>query len=309
MPIDPQAQIVMDQGAALGLPLVHTISPALARVFARARLRPPGPAVARVEDYLVPGHAGDLTARIYTPEGTGPFPLLVWFHGGGWVFGDLDSADSTARNLAAGAGCVVASVDYRLAPDTKFPGPAEDCYAATQWLAQNAGDVNADPSKVAVGGDSAGGNLAAAVCLMARDRGEPSIVFQLLVYPVIDFDFTTRSYQENGDGYLLTKESMVWFWNHYLADPIDATNPYAAPLKANDLSGLPEALVITAEFDPLRDEGESYAQRLQASHVPTQYQCYDGMIHGFFAMSAMIGRAKDAVADASSALKRSFGSS
>lgn len=309
MPVDPQAQMVMDQMAALGLPPVHTISPALARVYARARLRPPGPPVAKVEDYLVPGHAGDITARIYTPEGTGPFPLLVWFHGGGWVFGDLDSADSTARNLAVGAGCVVASVDYRLAPDTKFPGPVEDCYVAAQWLAKNAQSLNADPTKVAVGGDSAGGNLAAVVCLMARDRNGPSFVFQLLVYPVIGVDFTTPSYQQNADGYLLTKDSMVWFWNHYLTGAVDATNPYAVPAKANDLSGLPEAMVITAEFDPLRDEGESYAQRLQASQVPTHYQCYDGMVHGFFAMSALIDRAKDAVTDASSALQRSFGNS
>jgi acetyl esterase len=309
MPVDPQAKLMMDQTAALGLPPIHAVSPALARVFSRARLRPAGPVVEKVEDYLVPGQAGDITARIYTPEGAGPFPLLVWFHGGGWVFGDLDSADSTARNLAVGVGCIVASVDYRLAPDTKFPGPAEDCYAAAQWLIENASAVNADPNKVAVGGDSAGGNLAAAVCLMARDRGGFSFVFQLLVYPVTDFDFTTRSYQENGIDYLLTKESMVWFWNHYLADPIDATNPYAAPLKANDLSGLPEAMVITAEYDPLRDEGEAYAERLRASQVPAKYQCYDGMVHGFFAMSAIIDKAQNALADASFALRRSFGNS
>jgi acetyl esterase len=306
MPVDPQAQVVMDQMEALGLPPVHTISPALARVNARARLRSPGPTVAKVEDYLVPGHAGDITARIYTPEGTGPFPLLVWFHGGGWVFGDLESADPIARNLAVGAGCVVASVDYRLAPDTKFPGPIEDCYVATQWLTDNATNVNADPNMVAVGGDSAGGNLAAAVCLMARDRSGPSLVFQLLVYPVIDVDFTTSSYQENADGYLLTKDSMVWFWNHYLTGTIDATNPYAVPAKANDLNDLPSAMVITAEYDPLRDEGESYARRLKESQVPTDYVCYEGMVHGFFAMSALIDTSKRAVTDASSALQRAF---
>ncbi len=224
MSLDPQAQILLDQMAAAGGPPPHALAP--------------GPDVAKVEDLLVSGFEGEIAARIYTPEGTGPFPLLVWFHGGGWVAGDLDMPDGTARNLTARAGCVVASVDYRLAPDTKFPGPVEDCYAATQWAMNNAGRLNADPNRIAVGGESSGGNLAAVVCLMAQDRGGPSLVFQLLASPVTDFDFTTLSYRQNGDGYLLTKEAMVWFSNLYLRDQSDATNPYAAPLKARDLSGV-----------------------------------------------------------------------
>ena len=305
MTLDPQAQVLLDQMGAGG-PSLYTPSPAQARADARAFPLAPGPAVAKVEDRLVPGFDGEITARIYTPEGTGPFPLLVWFHGGGWVVGDLDLADAQARDLTAQASCVVASVDYRLAPDTKFPGPVEDCYAATLWAQRNASSLNADPNRVAVGGDSAGGNLAAVVCLMARDRGGPSLVFQLLVYPVTDFDFTTLSYQQNGEGYMLTTESMEWFWNHYLRDRSDATNPYAAPLRAKDLSGLPPALVVTAEYDPLRDEGQAYAERLQAAGIPTEYVCYEGMVHGFFAMPAALDKGKQGISHAAAALRAAF---
>jgi acetyl esterase len=244
--------------------------------------------------------------RIYTPAGTGPFPLLVWFHGGGWVLGDLDSADPTARHLAVGAGCVVVSVDYRLAPETKFPGAADDCYAATQWTVQHAAAMHGDPDRIAVGGDSAGGNLAAAVSLMARDRRGPSLAFQLLVYPVTHCNFTTSSYQSFAEGYMLTRTSMQWYWNHYLQDVADANNPYAAPLVARDLSGLPPALVITAECDPLCDEGAAYAQRLKEAGVPTTYSCYDGMIHGFFGMPAALDKGRLAVAEASAALQKAF---
>jgi acetyl esterase len=220
--------------------------------------------------------------------------------------GDLDTADPTARHLSVGAGCVVVSVDYRLAPETKFPGAADDCYAATLWATHNAAQINGDPARIAVGGDSAGGNLAAAVCLMARDRQTPLPVFQLLVYPVTGYDFNTASYRQNAEGYLLTREGMQWYWQHYLQHADDAANPYAAPLLAADLRGLPPALVITAEFDPLCDEGAAYAQRLQAAGVPTQYSQYDGMIHGFFAMSVMIDKGKQAIAEATTALQHAF---
>jgi acetyl esterase len=296
----------MEQIAALGLPPNHTVSPEQARINGKARPRAAGPEVAKVEDSRTPGPGPEIPVRIYTPAGAGPFPILAWFHGGGWVVGDLDTADPTARHLAVEAGCVVVSVDYRLAPETKFPGAADDCYAATVWAAQNAARLNGDADRLAVGGDSAGGNLAAAVALMARDRGKPPLVFQLLVYPVTACDFDTASYRQNAEGYMLTRDGMRWYWDHYLSTPADASNPYAAPLVAQDLSGLPAALVITAEFDPLCDEGEVYGRRLQAAGVPTTCSRYDGMIHGFFGMPAVLDKGQRAIAEASAALRRAF---
>lgn len=306
MPLDPQAQQVLDLIAELGLPPAHTVSPEEARINAAARPRAAGPAVAKVEDRKISGSGPEIPVRIYTPAGPGPFPILVWYHGGGWVVGDLESADASARHLTVGAECVTVSVDYRLAPDTKFPGPADDCYDAAVWAAQNAASINGDASRLAVGGDSAGGNLAAAIALMARDRGNPPLAFQLLVYPVTARDFSTNSYQRNADGYLLSKDSMQWYWDHYLQSLADASNPYAAPLAASDLSNLPPALVITAEYDPLCDEGEAYAQRLQDAGIPTTCTRYDGMIHGFFGMSAAIDKGKQAVDEAAAVLKRAF---
>ena len=306
MPLDPQIVAVMEAAAAMGLPPNHQVSPAKARVNSKARLRAVGPEVGAVQDVAIPGPDGDVPARIYTPAGAGPFPGLAWFHGGGWVVGDLDTADAAARNMCAGAACVVASVDYRLAPETKFPGPAEDCYAATQWLAANAAALNVDPDRIAVGGDSAGGNLAAAVALMSRDRGGCPLVFQLLVYPVTQRDFDRASYLENADGYQLTRDTMIWYWDHYLAADADAVHPYAAPLHAADLRGLPPALVLTAEYDPLRDEGEAYAAALQAAGVPTESIRYDGLIHGFFGMFAAVDQARQAVERSAAALREAF---
>ena len=306
MPLDSQAQKVLDRLAALGLPPNHTVSPQEARVNMNSRPQSSGPEVARVEDRGIPGPGPEIPVRIYTPAGRGPFPVLVWFHGGGWVVGNLETADGTARRLTAQAGCVVVSVDYRLAPEARFPAAAEDCYAVTQWVAGTAGSIDADPGRIAVGGDSSGGNLAAVVSLMARDRGGLPPIFQLLVYPVIARDFDTGSYKQNGEGYGLSSDSMKWYWDLYLASDADASNPYASPLLAKDLSCLPPALVITAEFDPLRDEGETYAQRLQAAGVTVTHRRYDGMIHGFFGMPAFIDRGRIAVTEACSALKRAF---
>ena len=306
MPLDPQAKQVLEQIAALGLPANHLVSPAQARINMKSRPRAAGPEVARVEDRLIPGPGVDIPVRIYTPTGSGPFPILVWFHGGGWVVGDLETADPTARQLSVGAKCLVISVDYRLAPETKFPGAADDSYAATVWTAQHATRLNGDASKIAVGGDSAGSNLAAAVALMARDRGGLSLAFQLLVYPVTSRDFDRSSYRQNAEGYGLTLDAMRWYWDHYLQHPEDASNPYAAPLVAENLKGLPPALVITAECDPLRDEGEAFAKRLQAAGVPTTYSLYDGMIHGFFGMTAVLDKGKQAMAEACAALQQAF---
>jgi len=306
MPLDPQIMQVMEQVAALGLPAAHTVSPAEARANAKKRPRAPGPEVAKVEDRNIPGPDGDVPVRIYSPEGDGPFPILAWFHGGGWVVGDLESADGSARNLCVGGQCVVVSVDYRLAPETKFPGPAEDCWAATTWAVNNASSINGDPTRLAVGGDSAGGNLAAAMSLMAADRGGPEIALQLLVYPAVGPELNTVSSNENAEGYSLTKATMEWYWDHYLNGDEDAANPYAAPIQAKSLAGQPPALVITAEFDPLRDEGEAYAERLREAGVEATYTRYDGVIHGFFNMGAVVDKGQQAVDEASAALRNAF---
>ena len=306
MPLDPQAQAVIDAVNALGLPAVWEVSPEQARINAAARPRPAGPEVAAVVDRNIPGPDGDVPVRIYTPEGDGPFPILAWYHGGGWVVGDLESADATARHLCKGAGCVVVSVDYRLSPETKFPGPAEDCYAATVWAANNAGSLKADASRMAVGGDSAGGNLAAAISLMAADRGGPAIVHQLLVYPVTERNYSTPSYSQNAEGFLLARDAMIWYWDAYLADAADASNPYAAPMNAESLAGQPSALVITAEFDPLRDEGEAYGRRLQEAGVATTISRYDGMIHGFFGMVGIMDKSGQVMEEATAALRAAF---
>ena len=306
MPLDPQAQVVIDQVNALGLPPVWEVSPVQARLNAASRPRPAGPAVASVMDRGIPGPDGDVAVRIYAPAGAGPFPILVWFHGGGWVLGDLESADPTARHLCQGAGCVVVSVDYRLAPETKFPGPAEDCYAATVWAAENAAAINGDASRIAVGGDSAGGNLAAAVSLMAADRRGPAIAHQLLVYPVTDRNYQTASYIDNAAGYMLARDAMRWYWDAYLASDADAANPYAAPMQAQNLAGQPPALVITAEYDPLRDEGEAYGRRLREAGVDAAITRYDGMIHGFFGMVGVMDQSRVAVNQAADALQAAF---
>jgi len=276
-------------------------------VLAFAQLGGEPEPVAHVEYRELPGSEGAIPVRIYTPAGTGPFPVLVFFHGGGWVLCNLDTHDPVCRSLANGARCIVVSVDYRLAPEHKFPAAPHDCYAATQWVINNATLINGDPARVAVGGDSAGGNLAAVVALMARDRREPAPIFQLLVYPVTDhYKPGTPSHHENAEGYFLTGDDMVWFWNHYLNSDADANNPYACPLRAASLAGLPPALVITAEFDPLRDEGETYAARLRESGVAAELLRYDGMIHGFISMGGVLEQGRDALELAAARLRSAF---
>lgn len=237
--------------------------------------------VADVRNFIVPTAEAEIPVRAYANTTRPGLPALVYFHGGGWVLGDLDSVDWVCRSLAVSAECAVFSVDYRLSPENKFPTPAEDCYQVTRWIVENGPAERVDPNRVAVGGDSAGGNLATVVCLMARDRGEPSLVYQLLIYPITNHAFETKSYKDCGNGYGLTAEDMKWFWNHYLREQKDGGNAYASPLVARELSGLPPALLLTAEFDPLRDEGEAYATRLQEAGVPAKVKRYDGMIHGF----------------------------
>jgi acetyl esterase len=287
MPLNPQAQQVLEMMAAAGFALEG--DPATIRAFMAQFPRPEGEPVAAVEDLTIPGPHGDIPLRIYTPlnAGSGTLPALVWFHGGGWVIGNLDSADFACRMVTNASGCKLISVDYRLAPEHKFPVPVDDCLAATEWVANNAPAIGVDPQRIAVGGDSAGGNLAAVVSQQAKAAGRPAISFQALVYPVTDYGVDTQSYHDNAEGYLLTRESMQWFYGHYVNTPKDGDDSRVSPLRAGDVSGLPPALVITAEFDPLRDEGEAYARRLETAGVPVTLKRYDGQIHGFFANPAI----------------------
>jgi acetyl esterase len=309
MPLEPQTKALLDAMNAAGASLEFgTMSAEQARrkmetnPVARGAAEP----VAKVEDRSIPGPAGSLTIRIYTPAAAAPTPALVYFHGGGWVLGNLDGSDAQCRALTNAVGCATISVDYRLAPEAKFPAPVEDCYAATLWVADNAASLGCDPGRIAVAGTSAGANLAAAVPLIARDRGRPPLAFQVLVYPITDGSMNTRSYRENAEGYFLTAASMAWFWKQYISDDQDRVHPYAAPINAADLGRLPPALVITAEFDPLRDEGEAYAEKLRASAVPVTCTRYDGTIHSFVSMAANLDVGKRAFEQIVAGLKEAL---
>ncbi|GAA4935098.1 acetyl esterase [Actinomycetospora succinea] len=283
MAVHPEAQALLDALVEQGMPPIECMTVPQARQAAGAfvDLQPPAEEVGTVSDRAIPGPGGDIPARIYVPHGGGSGGVLVYFHGGGWVIGDLETVDRPCRSIANAADVVVVSVEYRLAPEHVQPAAFDDCYAATAWVADHADELGVDASRLAVGGDSAGGHLAAAVSLAARDRGGPAIAFQMLLYPVVDFDWTSPSITENAEGYLLGRATMQWFWAHYLGATDPADDPYAFPLRAPDLSGLPPAFVGTAEYDPLRDEGESYARRLEEAGNTVTAKRYDGMIHGF----------------------------
>ena len=306
MPLGQQEQAFIDQLAAGGGRGFHEMEVAEARqaILQLFQVENPEP-VAKVEDRTIPTPNGDLPIRLYTPEGDGPLPVLVFFHGGGWVVGNLESHDATCRALANAAGCITLAVDYRLAPEHKFPAAPEDCYEATKWAVLNAAALGGDPQRVAVGGDSAGGNLAAAVALMSGDRGAPSLAYQLLLYPVTNHSFDTESCKQNGEDYLLTKDSMVWFWDHYLENDEAGNAPYASPLQAKYVNSPPPGLVITAEFDPLRDEGEAYGKRLQDAGADIKISRYDGTIHGFFSFFHLDAQ-KKALAEVAEELKAAF---
>lgn len=265
-------------------------------------------AVARAEDHVAPGPLGPIPVRVYVPLGSGPFPVAVYFHGGGFHSGSIGMYDATCRDLCARSGTVVVSVGYRLAPEHPFPAPVEDCYAATVWAQDSAAQFDADGGRLAVVGPSAGGNLAAAVALMARDRGGPRISFQLLIYPATSSDPTSASMEAFATGFWLSRDTTQFCWESYLPDPADRSHPYAAVLLAPDLAGLPPAYVITAECDPLRDEGEAYAARLAAAGVPTKHTRYFGVIHGFMLMAGVIDRGYQAMGDATAALADALGS-
>lgn len=307
MPVDPQIQALLDMGT--GVPATNTLSvpEARAQYEARIPLMAPAAAIGSVDQRTIPGPGGDLALRIYTPQGDGPFPVLVFFHGSGFVLCSLDTHDGMCRNLCAGGQCIVVSVDYRLAPEHKFPAGLDDCVFATRWVAEHAAELTGDPAQIAIGGDSAGGNMAAAAALRLRDEGGPPLRGQLLVYPVTDYHTPgTPSYQQNAEGYGLTRDTMHWFWDHYLKTPSDAANPLASPLRAHDLGRLPPALVVTAEYDPLRDEGELYAARLREAGTPATTSRWDGMNHGFFFWAGRVDKAGEAMAESCRWLRQIF---
>ena len=312
MALDPQVQVVLDLVIKSGRPAYNQLSPKDARQLfrdTRPASTPAPPEIGVVRDLVVDTAAAPIPVRLYRPAGAASdvaLPTLVFFHGGGWVIGDLETHDVLCRQITAAAGVAVIAVDYRMAPEYKFPTAVDDAWAATRWVVANAGRLGVDPARIAVGGDSAGGNLAAVVALMARDAGAPSIKFQALLYPVTDVGTETGSYRSFADGYLLSRDAMKWFFDHYLKAPEDAADWRVSPLRAPSLAGLPPALVVTAGFDPLRDEGEAYARALRDAGVRVDYICYGGMIHGFVPMGRLIDTGNRAVAHVAASLREAL---
>ena len=297
MAIDPEVVFVLDLIVKSGRPAYHTLSPKEARQLfreTRPASTPEPPAIGAVRNLS----AGTAPVRVYRPAGvpdSARLPVLMFFHGGGWVIGDLDTHDTLCRQLTAGAGISVVAVDYRLAPEHKFPAAADDAWSATTWVVDHAAELGVDATKMAVAGDSAGGNLAAVVALQARDAGGPKIALQVLLYPVTDVGAETQSYRDLADGYMLTREGMRWFIAHYLGKPQEAEDWRASPLRNPSFAGVAPALVVTAGYDPLRDEGDAYAQKLRAAGVTVDHVTFGGMIHGFVPMGKLIETGNRAV--------------
>jgi len=299
--LHPQARAFLDLVAEKGIPPTHTLTPAVARAIYRERrdfTQPDPPPVAEVHALSADGPHGAIALRLYRPLGSATaaqLPVLVYYHGGGWVIGDLETHDTLCRQLANGAGCAVVAVDYRMGPEHRFPAAVDDCIAATQWVHDHASALNLDATRLAVGGDSAGGNLAAVVTIAARESGTLPVVFQLLIYPATDQRCDSASHRTLGEGYLLTTETMVYFRGHYIAEPAQHVDWRASPLLHPDLSRLPPAFVLTAGFDPLRDEGLAYAQRLSEAGVRSTQLCFERQIHGFILMGKVLDEANTAV--------------
>jgi acetyl esterase len=302
--LDSDAAAVFKAFQEAGRPPYETVSPAEAREFyAQARFvsNPEPPELEKVQPIAIPSPAGPIPARIYTPKNLrkadGLAPCLVFFHGGGWVIGDLDSHDVVCRKLADEGELIVVSVDYRLAPEHKFPAAVDDAIAATRWIAEHAKQHGIDASRLMVGGDSAGGNLAAVVAIAARDGNGPDIAGQVLIYPAIDFAMTHPSHREPETSILLTHSVILWFRDHYLNGVADVHDWRASPARAKTLIGLPPAYVLTAGADPLRDEGEEYARRLTEAGVPVTYRHFPGQFHGFFTMGKLLQQANVAASE------------
>lgn len=311
MPFHPQVQAIRDRLEAEHVPNLYTLPIEEARerdvkgaIATAGQLEP----VAEIHDFVIPGEAGDIACRLYKAEAERePLPAVVYFFGGGWSLGTLDTSDAICRMITNRARCASIAVSYRLAPENKFPAAVEDCYQGTAWVGEHADELGIDPGRIAVAGDSSGGNLAAAVTLLSRERGNPALIHQLLVYPNTDAAADTESMREVTDPHFFNVNAIKWYWGMYLGSPEDADNPLASPLRAADLSGLPPATVITAELDPLRDESELYAKRLAEAGVPAEIIRYDGMMHGFFTMVGILDTAREAVATAASRLASAFG--
>ncbi len=311
--LHPQLVVLLERAAQSPLPPYYEVPPVVARRFyrdTRGALTPDPPAVESVQLLLAPGPGGPVATRAYRPKGAAKdevLPALVYYHGGGWVIGDLDTHDVVCRTLANGARCAVFSVEYRKAPESPFPAAVEDCFAALKFVSQGEKQLRINAKQLAVGGDSAGGNLATVMTLMARDAGGPPISFQLLIYPGTDQQMGHPSIDRNGEGYLLTKKSMLYFRGHYLPRKEDWLDWRASPLLAKSLAGLPPALVMTAGFDPLIDEGKAYADRLAQEGVKVEYKNYADMVHGFITMGRVLDTANSALADCALALKKAWG--
>jgi acetyl esterase len=308
--LDPQAQALLQLMAERGMPATHTLTPAQAREFYRERRtfsQPDPRPMAEVRDLSATGPHGAIPLRLYRPQGAiAPSAALVYYHGGGWVIGDLDTHDVLCRQLADDAGCVVVAVDYRLGPEHRFPGAVDDGIAALRWVQSNASSLGLDAARMAVGGDSAGGNLAAVVALAVRDAGDgaPPLKLQLLIYPATDMRAVAPSHTHNGEGYLLTRDTIAYFRSHYIDEPEHYSDWRCSPLLHSDLSALPPALVITAGFDPLRDEGRQYADALSKAGTPAQYLCFERQIHGFITMGRVLDEANTAVSVCAQTLRR-----
>lgn len=305
--LHPQARTLLDLIARSGIPPTHQLTPAQARHYYRERralTQPAPPALPVVRDLQADGPAGPIPVRLYRPSADRTLPVLVYYHGGGWVIGDLDSHDVLCRQLALAADCAVVAVDYRMGPEHRFPAAVDDCVAATRWVRDSAAALGVEASRLAVGGDSAGGNLAAVVALIARDAGDLPIAFQLLIYPATDQRRIAPSHTTNAQGYLLTADAMRWYHDHYIDDPKHDLDWRASPLLAPDLSRLPPALVLVAGYDPLRDEGVAYAQKLTEAGSRATLVSFERQIHGFVPMGRAIDEANEAVALCAQALRR-----
>ncbi|HWM45282.1 MAG TPA: alpha/beta hydrolase [Xanthobacteraceae bacterium] len=310
MQLDPDAQVLLDAALKAGRPPIETLTPVEARrqmKELRAALKQPQPPVADVRDLAAEGPHGAIPLRLYRSRGDGTLPVVVFFHGGGWVFGDIETHDNLCRSIANAADCAVVSVDYRLAPEHKFPAAVDDSWAALQWVAARAGDLALDRARIAVAGDSAGGNLATVVSLLAAQDGGVPVRHQVLLYPTVDLGLAHDSFRRAGARFNLTANAMAWFRAHYLNGDHEVDDWRASPLRAKDLSKLPPAYVATAGCDPLCDEGEAYARALERHGVPVTFRHFPGQMHGFAGMSGFVTAADEVVADVGAALKQAWG--